>query len=67
MQALTLLLSPYGLKAHQMRPQDYGEATLADLELPKADDYLTVYGKEADKHETEYNSPHIRHAGREMY
>ncbi|KAK7474267.1 hypothetical protein BaRGS_00034510 [Batillaria attramentaria] len=32
LEALKLLCRPYGLEAHQMRPQDFGERTLADLE-----------------------------------
>ncbi|XP_041356897.1 sodium- and chloride-dependent taurine transporter-like [Gigantopelta aegis] len=36
MRVLRLLLKPYGLKPHQMRPQDYGEETLEDLERERA-------------------------------
>lgn len=31
-KALRLLCVPYGLKSHQMRPEDFNERTLANLE-----------------------------------
>ncbi|KAL8576383.1 hypothetical protein ACOMHN_048950 [Nucella lapillus] len=36
LEALKLLCKPYGLKPHQLRPQDVGERTLADLERERA-------------------------------
>ena len=31
-----MLCKPYGLKPHQLRPQDFGERTLMDLERERA-------------------------------
>ena len=36
LQAAKLLCRPYGLKEHQLRPQDVGERTLMDLERERA-------------------------------
>jgi hypothetical protein len=46
---LCLLLKPYGLKAHQLRPQDRGERSLADLELRKAGNGVATNGAQVVK------------------